>query len=86
MTRQEAKLAKLTKLANATLTEIGCQIRIARKKKGLSQTQLADLVNVSRQTISGIETDTFNVTFLILFKVVAVLELDITQFLVLSLN
>ncbi|MEE3486630.1 MAG: helix-turn-helix transcriptional regulator [Bulleidia sp.] len=34
----------------------------ARKSKGLSQSQLAELVGVSRQTISSIETGQFNPT------------------------
>ena len=33
-----------------------------RKKAGLSQTQLAELVDVSRNTISSIETGQFNPT------------------------
>ena len=34
----------------------------ARTQKGLSQTQLAELVGVSRNTISSIETGQFNPT------------------------
>ena len=34
----------------------------ARKEKGLSQTELAKLVGVSRNTISSIETGQFNPT------------------------
>ena len=34
----------------------------ARAEKGLSQTQLAELVGVSRNTISSIETGQFNPT------------------------
>lgn len=37
-------------------------LRAARAEKGLSQTQLAELVGVSRQTISSIETGQFNPT------------------------
>nr|WP_276318931.1 MULTISPECIES: helix-turn-helix transcriptional regulator [Bifidobacterium] len=37
-------------------------MRAARAEKGLSQTQLAELVGVSRQTISSIETGQFNPT------------------------
>lgn len=35
---------------------------MARAEKGLSQTQLAELVGVSRNTISSIETGQFNPT------------------------
>ena len=38
------------------------RLRAARAEKGLSQTQLAALVGVSRQTISSIETGQFNPT------------------------
>lgn len=37
-------------------------LRAARSEKGLSQQQLADLVGVSRNTISSIETGQFNPT------------------------
>ena len=38
------------------------RLKVARAEKGLSQTQLADLVGVSRNTISSIETGQFNPT------------------------
>ena len=38
------------------------RLRAARAEKGLSQTQWAELVGVSRQTISSIETGQFNPT------------------------
>ncbi len=37
-------------------------LKAARQKKGLSQSQLADMVGVSRNTISSIETGQFNPT------------------------
>lgn len=37
-------------------------IKRVRKEAGLSQTQLADMVGVSRNTISSIETGQFNPT------------------------
>ena len=37
-------------------------LRAARSEKGLSQQQLADLVGVSRNTISSIETGQFSPT------------------------
>lgn len=36
------------------------KIKMFRAEKNLSQTELGDLVNVSRQTISAIETGQFN--------------------------
>ena len=38
------------------------RLRIARAEKNISQGELADLVGVSRQTISSIETGQFNPT------------------------
>lgn len=38
------------------------RIKVARAEKSLSQGELAKLVGVSRQTISSIETGTFNPT------------------------
>ena len=38
------------------------RLQVARAEKGLSQTQLAELVGVSRNTISSIETGQFNPT------------------------
>lgn len=37
-------------------------LKAARQKKGLSQSQLAEMVGVSRNTISSIETGQFNPT------------------------
>lgn len=38
------------------------RLKVARAEKGLSQTQLAELVGVSRNTISSIETGQFTPT------------------------
>ncbi len=38
------------------------RLKQARSERGLSQTQLAELVGVSRNTISSIETGQFNPT------------------------
>ncbi len=37
-------------------------LKVSRNEKGLSQQQLADMVGVSRNTISSIETGQFNPT------------------------
>ena len=37
-------------------------LKVSRSEKGLSQQQLADMVGVSRNTISSIETGQFNPT------------------------
>ena len=38
------------------MTDIGAEIRKARKEKNLSQAQAGDLLGMSRATLSGIET------------------------------
>ena len=38
------------------------RLKVARAERGLSQTQLAELVGVSRNTISSIETGQFSPT------------------------
>ena len=38
------------------------RLKVARAERGMSQTQLAELVGVSRNTISSIETGQFNPT------------------------
>ncbi len=51
--------------ADATVKEsltLKNSLREARKQRGLSQTQLAELTGVSRNTISSIETGQFNPT------------------------
>ncbi len=42
--------------------ELKNSIRQARAEKGVSQSELADMIGVSRQTISSIETGQFNPT------------------------
>lgn len=42
--------------------ELKNRLKVARAEKGFSQTELAHLVGVSRQTISAIETGLFNPT------------------------
>ena len=45
-----------------TELEFGERLKQYRKARGLTQQELADLVGVSRQTISSIETGQFNPT------------------------
>ena len=42
--------------------ELKNNLKLIRKEKGLSQAQLAEMVGVSRNTISSIETGQFNPT------------------------
>ena len=62
------------------LIELGNQIREERKKKGLSQEQLAFDADVDRSYIGGIERGERNVSFLTLVKIANCLGCDIAKF------
>lgn len=61
------------------LKTLGLNIKIARIKKGVSQEELADLVNTSRTTISMIETARQNPTILKVIDIAKVLDIDINE-------
>jgi len=62
------------------LIELGNQIREARKKKGLSQEELAFDAGVDRSYIGGIERGERNVSFLTLVKIAESLACDVAKF------
>lgn len=62
------------------LIELGNQIREERKKKGLSQEQLAFDADVDRSYIGGIERGERNVSFLTLVKIADCLDCDVAKF------
>ena len=49
------------------------KLRKARIEKGLSQTELAKLIGVSRQTINMIENNDYNPTLLLCVKICKIL-------------
>ena len=57
--------------------KIACNLKEIREKKGYSQEQVADLMNVSRTTISKIESGKFNCSLDYLSKFAFVLGFDI---------
>ncbi len=61
------------------LKTLGLNIKIARIKQGLSQEELAELVNTSRTTISMIETARQNPTVLKIIDISNVLKIDINE-------
>lgn len=65
---------------NKNLIELGNQIRLLRKLKGLSQEQLALQAEVDRSYIGGIERGERNVSFLTLIKIAECLKCDIAKF------
>lgn len=66
--------------SDKNLIELGQQIRVLRKSKGLSQEQLALKAEVDRSYMGGIERGQRNVSFLTLVKIANCLECDIAKF------
>ncbi len=62
------------------LIELGNQIRLLRKSKGLSQEQLAFQAEVDRSYVGGIERGERNVSFLTLVKIAYCLGSDVSKF------
>jgi len=46
---------------------LGNRLKVARAERGLSQEQLADLIGVTRQTVSAIETERYCPSALLAF-------------------
>lgn len=63
--------------------EIGYNIQYFRKHKGLTQEQLAELVDISRQHLGAIEAPNIvrTVSLDLLFRIADVLEVDVRQLL-----
>lgn len=57
---------------------IGKQIRTFREKKGFSQDELAEIMEVNRSTISKVETGKFAITIDYLVKFAWYLDFDIS--------
>lgn len=63
------------------LKTIGKNIRFLRKKRGLSQIDLAVMVGVDRSYLSGIENGHKNITIMLLQNVATVLEVALEDLL-----
>ena len=61
------------------LKTLGLNIKFARMRKGISQEQLAEMVETSRMTISFIETARQNPTILKVIDIARVLDVDINE-------
>ena len=57
---------------------IGKQIRVFREKKGFSQDELSEIMEVNRSTISKVETGKFAITIDYLVKFAWYLDFDIS--------
>lgn len=66
-------------MTNERLKTLGLNIKFARMKKGISQEELAELVDTSRITISFIETARQNPTILKIIDIARALDVDINE-------
>ncbi|MEO6547722.1 MAG: helix-turn-helix transcriptional regulator [Ferruginibacter sp.] len=57
---------------------MGKQIRLFREKKGFSQDELAEIMEINRSTISKVETGKFAITIDYLVKFAWYLDFDIS--------
>ncbi|MBS9340817.1 MAG: transcriptional regulator [Neisseria sp.] len=55
------------------------RVRQFRKQKGLSQQELAQLVEVSRQTINLIENQDYNPTLALCIRIAKALDVDLNK-------
>jgi transcriptional regulator with XRE-family HTH domain len=61
------------------LKNFGLHLKLARMKKGLSQAQLAELVNSHERYISDIECGRRNITFKTIHKFANILEVKLSE-------
>lgn len=59
------------------LKNLGINIKSERLRKNLSQERLAELTNISRNSVSLIETGKFNPTILKVIDIARVLDVDV---------
>ncbi|RLQ93793.1 helix-turn-helix transcriptional regulator [Falsibacillus albus] len=55
------------------------QIKVLRRKRNISQEELAKRCGVTRQTINAIENDKYDPTLMLAFKLADVLQTNIDQ-------
>ena len=58
------------------LLALGRNIQSARKKRGLSQNELAELLNISREHLAKVETAKRFISLKLLFKVAKILQVQ----------
>ena len=54
-------------------------IKVERAKKNITQAKLADLVDVSRQTINAIELGKYNLSTILALKIARVFEVTVNE-------
>lgn len=67
-------------MKNELLLKLGQKIRYERIKKNLSQDELAELVGLSKQSISALETGVSNLKFTNLYSIAKALDLNLGDF------
>ncbi len=68
-----------SRMAGMEKLKLGNRLKVARAEKNLSQEELADLVGVSRQTISSIETRQYTPSTLLAFFIARQLGKPVDQ-------
>ena len=69
-----------TRSHSPQVAAIGSRLRRLRKERHLSQTELARQIGIQQSDLSRMEKGEYRVSLENLFKILGVLELDITQF------
>lgn len=64
-------------MKNPRLKTLGLNVKFYRMKLALSQEQVAELVNISTDTISNIETGKFETSILTIIDIARVLKVSI---------
>lgn len=67
-------------MQNSRLKTLGLNTKFIRMKQNISQERLAELVNVSRDTISNIETGKTETSILTIVDISKALNVDINEF------
>ena len=71
------RLRRGAKLLALALLEMKSRVRELREKRGWSQGELADLLDVSRQTVNAIETEKYDPSLPLAFKIARLFNMRI---------
>ena len=71
------ELRDCTQLLALALLEMKSRVRELREKQGWSQGELADLLEVSRQTVNAIETEKYDPSLPLAFKIARLFNMRI---------
>lgn len=71
------RLRRGAKLLALALLEMKSRVRELREKQGWSQGELADLLDVSRQTVNAIETEKYDPSLPLAFKIARLFSMRI---------